>query len=139
MIIGTLCDQHSDTKGSHPRILGRHQLDEALSIEAASFKLILPFGTLTCAFGTSRMLSLTTIGARRQPKLPEKAGVGRPGNDALQTDKGARYYRTGSIDQEVPRLRDPPRRLIPLKRLLIHAAASAQILLIAGYHRSLRG
>jgi hypothetical protein len=119
-------------------MLGRQQLDEALSIEAASYKLTMPFETLTCAFGTSSMSSLTMIGARRQAMLQEKDGVGRSENDALQTDKGAHCSRTGSIDQEIPRLQDPPHHPIPLKRLLIHAAVSAQTPLIAGCRRSLR-
>jgi hypothetical protein len=137
MIIGTLPDQHQETRESRPKILGRQQLDEALSIEAASYTLIMPFEMQACALGTSRMSSLTTIGARRQAKL-QKEGVGRTGNDALQTDKGARCCRTGSIDQEISRLRDPPHHRTPSKRLLIHAAASVQIPLIAGCRHSLR-
>jgi len=138
MIIGTLRDQYQETRSSCSKMLGRQQLDAALLIEAAFYKLMMPFETLTCALGTSSMSSLTTIGARRQAMLQEKEGVGRTENDALQTDKGAHWSRTGSIDQEIPRLRDPPHHLIPLKRLLIHAAASAQIPLIAGCRRSPR-
>jgi hypothetical protein len=38
MIIGTLRDQYQETRSSCPKMLGRQQLDEALSIQAASYK-----------------------------------------------------------------------------------------------------